>query len=139
MGLSKVFFESDALSIIQAINEGNVSGEFGHIIQIIEDLVSSFSWCTFQHLKRDGNRVAHDLAKEARINRFNRNSRSFPWEENKPLNRLGTAHKQPICQLFFKEKDINSHTLYKDQICPRVKSFDTFYSSSSSPKQEVIS
>nr|POF08917.1 hypothetical protein CFP56_22791 [Quercus suber] len=117
MGLSKVFFESDALSIIQAINEGNVSGEFGHIIQIIEDLVSSFSWCTFQHLKRDGNRVAHDLAKEARM----------------------SGVSQPICQLFFKEKDINSHTLYKDQICPRVKSFDTFYSSSSSPKQEVIS
>lgn len=67
MGLSKVIFESDALSIIQAINEGNVGGEFGHIIQIIEDLVSSFSWCTFQQLKRDGNRVAHDLAKEARM------------------------------------------------------------------------
>ncbi|XP_023905473.1 uncharacterized protein LOC112017233 [Quercus suber] len=67
MGLSKVIFESDALSIIQAINEGNVGGEFGHIIHNIKDLASSFSWCTFQHLKRDGNRVGHDLAKAARM------------------------------------------------------------------------
>ena len=43
----------------------------------------------------------------------------------------------PICLLLFKRKDINNHTLYKDQICPRVKNFDTFYFSSSSPKQEL--
>lgn len=51
MGLSNVIFEFDALSIIQAINEGNVGGEFGHIIQRIRDFSSSFSWCSFQHLK----------------------------------------------------------------------------------------
>lgn len=47
MGLSKVILESNALSIIQEINEGNVGGETGHIIQNIKDLLSSFSWCTF--------------------------------------------------------------------------------------------
>lgn len=51
MGLSNVIFEFDALSIIQAINEGNVGGEFGHIIQRIRDFSSSFSWYSFQHLK----------------------------------------------------------------------------------------
>ena len=63
----------------------------------------------------------------------------FLWSLNSNLqiNRLGAAYKLPICQLLFKRKDINNHNLYKDQICPRVKSFDTFYSSSSSPKQEV--
>ena len=66
MGLSKVIFEGDALSIIQAVNEGNVGGDFGHIIQNIRDLSFSFTWCLFQHLNRNGNRVAHDLAKEAR-------------------------------------------------------------------------
>ena len=66
MGLSKVIFEGDALSIIQAVNEGNVGGDFGHIIQNIRDLSLSFTWCLFQHLNRNGNRVAHDLAKEAR-------------------------------------------------------------------------
>ena len=65
----------------------------------------------------------------------------FLWSLNLNLkiNRLGVAYKLLICQLLFKKKDINSHTLYKDQIFTRVKSFDTFYSSSSSPKQEVIS
>ena len=52
---------------IQAVNKGNVGGEFGHIIQNIRDLSSSFSWYLFQHLKRDGNKVAHDLAKAARM------------------------------------------------------------------------
>ena len=66
MGLSKVIFESDALSIIQAVKEGNVGGDFKHIIQNIRDLSSSFTWCLFQHLKWNGNKVAHDLAKEAR-------------------------------------------------------------------------
>ena len=65
----------------------------------------------------------------------------FLWflNSNLQINKLGAANKLPICQSLFKRKDINNHTLYKDQICPRVKSFDTFYSSSSSPKQEVIS
>ena len=66
MGLSKVIFEGDALSIIQAVNVGNVGGDFGHIIQNIRDLSLSFTWCLLQHLNRNGNRVAHDLAKEAR-------------------------------------------------------------------------
>ena len=65
----------------------------------------------------------------------------FLWflNSNLQINKLGATNKLPICQSLFKRKDINNHTLYKDQICSRVKSFDTFYSSSSSPKQEVIS
>ena len=81
----------------------------------------------------------------------------FLWSLNSNLqiNRLGATYKLPMCQLLFKRKDINNHTLYcqllfkrkdinnhtlyKDQIYLSVKSFDTFYSSSSSPKQEVIS
>ena len=47
MGLSNVILEFDALSIIQAINEGNVGGEFGRNIQNIRDLSSSFYWCLF--------------------------------------------------------------------------------------------
>ena len=66
MRISYVIFESGALSIIQAINEGDLGGELGLIIQSIRDISSSFSWCSFQHLKRDGNRVAYELAKAAR-------------------------------------------------------------------------
>lgn len=42
MGLSNVILEFDALSIIQAVNEGNVGGEFGHIIQNIRDFLPLF-------------------------------------------------------------------------------------------------
>ena len=66
LGISHVIVEFDALSIIQAINEDVLGGELGHIMQNIKDISSSFSWCSFQHLIRSGNRVAHDLAKAAR-------------------------------------------------------------------------
>ena len=51
----------------------------------------------------------------------------FLWSLNSNLqiNKLGAAYKMSTCQLLFKRKDINNHTLYKYQICPRVKSFDT--------------
>ena len=48
----------------------------------------------------------------------------FFWSLNSNLqiNRLGTAYKMPICQLLFKRKYINNHTLYKDQIYTKTKS-----------------
>ena len=66
LGISHVIVEFDALSIIQAINEGVLGGELGHIVQNVKDISSSFSWCSFQHLIRSGNRVAHELARAAR-------------------------------------------------------------------------
>ncbi|KAL0008148.1 hypothetical protein SO802_009650 [Lithocarpus litseifolius] len=67
MKMSHAIFESDALSIVQALNQGDVGGEIGHILQDIRTISTSFSWCSFQHLKRDGNRVAHELAKAAKL------------------------------------------------------------------------
>ena len=67
MEVSHVIIESDALSIIQAINEGVFGGELDHIVQDIWEVSSVFSWCSFLHLKREGNRVVHELAKVARI------------------------------------------------------------------------
>ena len=61
--VSHAIFESDALSIILAINDGIHGGELGHIIRNIRELTVVFSWCSFKHLKREGNRVAHELAK----------------------------------------------------------------------------
>ena len=66
LGISHVIVESNALSIIQAINEGVLGGELGHIVQNIKDISSSFSWCSFQHLNRSGNRASHELARAAR-------------------------------------------------------------------------
>ncbi|KAK9986499.1 hypothetical protein SO802_031450 [Lithocarpus litseifolius] len=51
MEVTHVMFESDALSIIQAINDGVFVGELGHIIQNIWEASSVFSWCSFCHLK----------------------------------------------------------------------------------------
>ena len=47
LGISHVIVESDALSIIQAINKGVLGGELGHIVQNIKDISSSFSLCSF--------------------------------------------------------------------------------------------
>ena len=66
LGISHVIVESNALSIIQAINKGVLGGELGHIVQNIKDISSSFSLCSFQHLNRSGNRAAHELARAAR-------------------------------------------------------------------------
>ena len=67
MEVSHVIIEFDAVSIIQAINEGVFGGELAHIVQDIWEVSSVFSWCFFLHLKREGNRVVHELAKVARI------------------------------------------------------------------------
>ncbi|KAL0012671.1 hypothetical protein SO802_007779 [Lithocarpus litseifolius] len=67
MKISHAIFESNALSIVQASNQGDVGGEIGHILQDIRTISFSFSWCTYQHMKRDGNRVAYELAKAAKL------------------------------------------------------------------------
>ena len=79
MEVSHVIIESDALSIIQAINDQVFGGELDHIVQNIWEVSSVFSWCSFHHLKREGNRVAHELAKVARIT-----DKSQVWERTIP-------------------------------------------------------
>ena len=79
MEVSHAIIESDALSIIPAINDGIFGGELGHIVQNIWEVSSVFSWCSFHHLKREGNRVAHELAKVARIT-----DKSQVWERTIP-------------------------------------------------------
>ena len=66
MNLSHTIFESDALCLVQALNSVETGGELGHILQEIRKSKFSFSSCSFRHLKREGNRVAHELAKAAR-------------------------------------------------------------------------
>ena len=63
LGISHVLVELNALSVIQAISRYDLGGDQGHIIQNIKDISSSFSWCSFQHLKRSGNRAAHEVAR----------------------------------------------------------------------------
>ncbi|XP_021734036.1 uncharacterized protein LOC110700741 [Chenopodium quinoa] len=63
MGLSRVEVESDCLPVIQALREkSSGSSSFHLVIEDIVNLCSSFAFVSWSFIKRDGNRVAHDLA-----------------------------------------------------------------------------
>ena len=66
MQVHQALFESDALSIIYDLTFEVPGSDFGHILEDIRVASSSFSFCSFHHLKRDSNRAAHSLALEAK-------------------------------------------------------------------------
>ena len=66
--LSHVIIESDSLIAIQSLEALNIEGGVGHLCQGILNLMDSFRSWIFKHLKRDYNKVAHDLAQYARHN-----------------------------------------------------------------------
>lgn len=53
--------------MVQALAEEDFGGEVGYILKDIKSLSSSFTNCSFKHLKREGNRAAHALAREAKL------------------------------------------------------------------------
>ncbi|KAK9985835.1 hypothetical protein SO802_030786 [Lithocarpus litseifolius] len=68
MELSHIIIESDALAAIQGILAAETEGSLGHVYQGILSILSSFSSWSIKHVKRDYNRVAHELAQFARKN-----------------------------------------------------------------------
>ncbi|XP_023907861.1 uncharacterized protein LOC112019574 [Quercus suber] len=64
--VSKIIIELDALNIVQSINSKQLGGEFGHILHGILLSLDHFCCWKLQHLKRDCNRDAHNLAAFAR-------------------------------------------------------------------------
>ena len=79
MGMSKAIFEYDALVLIQALNSKESGGELGHIFQDIRSSAHVFIWSSFKHLKREGNRAAHELAREAKLS-----GQSHTWKGVSP-------------------------------------------------------
>ena len=67
MGSTKAIFESNALALIQAVNSNENGEVLGHILQDLRSLALIFSRSTFQHLKRDDNRAAYELARDAKL------------------------------------------------------------------------
>ena len=66
LSLFKVIFEGDCRRIIKAINTKEPCHTlFGHIIEEIWSLTPSLMTCNFQHVKREGNNLAHVLARRA--------------------------------------------------------------------------
>ncbi|XP_075645403.1 uncharacterized protein LOC142616429 [Castanea sativa] len=64
LSLFRVIFEGDCLRIIKAINAKEPCHTlFGHIIEEQGSLTSSLTSCNFQHVKREGNNLAHALAR----------------------------------------------------------------------------
>ena len=60
---NKVILEGDSEIIIKALKSSSPSSSFGHIIKDIMVLSSSIRNVLFSHTRRQGNRVAHEMAR----------------------------------------------------------------------------
>ncbi|XP_035545068.1 uncharacterized protein LOC118348173 [Juglans regia] len=66
MGVSHLVVESDSLLSIDALNDDSMTNSLlGVIYYEIKKLASCFVLCLFSHVYREGNRVAHKLARNA--------------------------------------------------------------------------
>ena len=59
LSLFDVIFEGDCLQIVQALKKTL----FGHVVEETKRLGSTLQHCHFQHVRREGNRMAHGLAR----------------------------------------------------------------------------
>lgn len=66
MELQQIIIKSDSLMVVEAINTSSFHGDMGPIIQGILGILSQLSSWKVKHLKRDYNRVAHELAQNAK-------------------------------------------------------------------------
>ena len=62
MNISRVIFESDSLATAQSVVAMKLGGPLGHVISGIRSSLPHFCSWSLHHLKRDHNRVAHELA-----------------------------------------------------------------------------
>ena len=67
LSLFNVIFEGDCLRIIQALQcSGRCKTLFGHIIEETKRFrCRTLRFCKFQHVRQDGNKLAHSLARKA--------------------------------------------------------------------------
>lgn len=66
LGFDRVILEGDSKIAVRAMNSEDYSGApFGHIISDIKALSSHFRSLVFHHTHRQGNKVAHSLARAA--------------------------------------------------------------------------
>ena len=68
LDFQQIIIESDSLAVVQGISAKDYGGGFGHIVNGIVNLLDGFAGWQTRHVKRDFNRVAHELAKFARCN-----------------------------------------------------------------------
>ena len=79
LGFESLVVEGNVEGIIHAINgDSMLNSEYGHILQDIKLLSSSVRNVSFNHIRRQGNFVAHRLARRAICNHF------LVWMEDVP-------------------------------------------------------
>jgi len=71
MDLHQIIVESNSLSVVQSISFKDFRGEIDYIFHGILSFLEGFSSWQVRHLKRDYNRIAHELARFARCNDIN--------------------------------------------------------------------
>ena len=64
--LQHILLETDTLTVVQSLAAGDKRGSLGHFIQGISENLSFFSIWQINHLRRDCNKVAHELAQFAK-------------------------------------------------------------------------
>ena len=66
LSLFSVIVEGDSMLVVQAVtNKRENLTLFGHVVKEIHGLCSSFTRISFQHVRREGNKLAHALARRA--------------------------------------------------------------------------
>ena len=68
LGLENVILEGDSLQTIYAVNKKDYRGMTGHIISGIIHEMSKFKMAEARHINRNGNKIAHELAQQAKRN-----------------------------------------------------------------------
>ena len=67
LGFRDMIFEGDSFKIITALQHHSpCNTQYGHLITDTKTIAQAFISCHYVHVKRDGNRAAHSLAKRAR-------------------------------------------------------------------------
>ena len=92
LGLQQIIIESDSLLAVQSISANEVSGETGHIVQGILSIMDCFSSWQIRHVKRDSNRLAHELALYAKCKEM-----SQVWEGCSPSIVRHLIHQDCLC------------------------------------------
>ena len=68
MSICEATYEGDAETVTNALkDEGSNHPKFGHVINDSLVLASDFCFCSFSHVKRFGNSVAHFLARKSKF------------------------------------------------------------------------
>ena len=67
LGLGRVIFEGDSENVVKALTRGCLDrSSIGHIVKDCMSLMGCFQTCSFSHVRRQSNGVAHALARRAR-------------------------------------------------------------------------